>query len=157
MNVSVVISSPSGLLGPCSGNTGPPVTLRPLWVRHVLAVAILVTTARNRGENTRRLSGVQLFACSSLARLGVFFANVAPEHRNRRPSVSTKTHAFATARGLELVDVEVELVAVEEQLTEVTAGDAVPGSAVDDEAEWSALPHPEPVALNRIATAARCL
>jgi hypothetical protein len=91
MNAPPVMSSPSGLLGPCWGNTGPPVARRPFLVKHALTSAILAATARKLTVITSRLNETQTLAGSSALGLGVDRANADPEHLNRRPSVNTNT------------------------------------------------------------------
>jgi hypothetical protein len=112
MNAPRVISSPSGLLGPCWGKTGPPITRRPILVKHALATAILAATARKLTDITSRLNGTQTLACSSVLGLGVDRANVDPEHLNRRPSVSTNTQYATATREFALVAVEAQLAVV---------------------------------------------
>jgi hypothetical protein len=115
---TAAMSSPSGLLELLrSGRkAGPPVTRKPLRVKHALATPILAATARKLADITIRLNGTQPLACSSTLGLGVDRANADPEQLNRRPSVKTNVQfsdELTAARGLADVDLA-------EQLTDVT-------------------------------------
>ena len=93
-----------------------------MFVKHVLVVAILATTARKLAGITSGLIVTQVLACSSVVGVGVDRANAGPEHLNRRPSVSTNTQELTPSLCPALV-VTPELaatVAVDEQLADVT-------------------------------------
>lgn len=150
MSAPVVMSSPSGVFGPCCGKTGPPVTLSPFLVKHVLSAAILVATARKPAGITSGLKPDADLGVFERARAGRRPCKRRPRALEPPPVGHTKTQELTAARRFTPV-------AVDEQLADVTCDAGTPLPAVvdvPDDVELTALLHPLAFTANTSATTA---